>query len=123
MTNGGYPTQALIRFNVSFASTNRPSATSIGWRSCLATFGPSQSARSRRIPILRLALPMRALTTLWFACMIKETSRRGVGSALFSGMIAASFLGIFLIPLLYFVFQRMRENVDSGASTPARGET
>jgi hypothetical protein len=38
-------------------------------------------------------------------------------------MIAASFLGIFLIPLLYFVFQRMRENVDSGASAPARGET
>jgi hypothetical protein len=28
--------------------------------------------------------------------MIKETSRRGVGTALFSGMIAASFLGIFL---------------------------
>jgi hypothetical protein len=26
-------------------------------------------------------------------------------------MIAASFLGIFLIPLLYVVFQRMRENV------------
>ena len=96
MTNGGYPTQALIRFNVSFASTNRPSATSIGWRSCLATFGPSQSARSRRIPILRLALPMRALTALWFACMINETSWRGFGTALFSGMIAASFLGIFL---------------------------
>jgi hypothetical protein len=28
--------------------------------------------------------------------MIKETSRRGVGTALFSGMIAASFLKIFL---------------------------
>ena len=55
--------------------------------------------------------------------MIKETSRRGVGTALFSGMIAASFLGIFLIALLYFVFQRMRKSVDSGASTPGRGET
>jgi len=65
---------------------------------------------------------MRALTTPWFACMMKETSRRGVGTALFSGMIAASFLGIFLVPL-YFVFQRMRGNVDSGASTPGRGET
>jgi hypothetical protein len=28
--------------------------------------------------------------------MIKETNRRGVDTALFSGMIAASFLGIFL---------------------------
>jgi len=46
--------------------------------------------------MLRLALPMRALTTLWFACMINETSWRGFGTALFSGMIAASFLGIFL---------------------------
>jgi hypothetical protein len=29
----------------------------------------------------------------------------------FSGMIAASFLGIFLIPLLYVVFQRLRERI------------
>jgi len=36
--------------------------------------------------------------------MIKETSLRGVGTALFSGMIAASFLGIFLIPLLTWYF-------------------
>src|SRR5260370_10581340 len=31
-------------------------------------------------------------------------SRRGVGTAVFGGMIAASFLGIFLIPVLYFLF-------------------
>jgi hypothetical protein len=40
-----------------------------------------------------------------------QLSRRGVGTAVFSGMIAASFLGIFLIPLLYVVFQRFREKV------------
>jgi multidrug efflux pump subunit AcrB len=36
-------------------------------------------------------------------------SRRGVGTAVFGGMIAASLVGIFLIPLLYVVFQHGRE--------------
>ncbi len=36
-------------------------------------------------------------------------SRRDVGTAVFAGMIAASAIGIFLIPMLYVVFQSMRE--------------
>ncbi|MCC7046634.1 MAG: efflux RND transporter permease subunit, partial [Alphaproteobacteria bacterium] len=36
-------------------------------------------------------------------------SRRGVGTAVFGGMIFASAFGIFLIPTLYVVFQRLRE--------------
>ncbi|MGZ9086427.1 MAG: efflux RND transporter permease subunit, partial [Rhodoplanes sp.] len=36
-------------------------------------------------------------------------SRRGVGTAVFAGMIAASVIGIFLIPVLYVVFQHQRE--------------
>ena len=38
-------------------------------------------------------------------------SRRSVGMPVFAGMIAASAIGIFLIPMLYVVFQRMREGV------------
>jgi multidrug efflux pump subunit AcrB len=38
-------------------------------------------------------------------------SRRGVGTAVFGGMLAAAVLGIFLIPLLYVVFQWTREKV------------
>jgi hydrophobe/amphiphile efflux-1 (HAE1) family protein len=38
-----------------------------------------------------------------------QISRRGVGTSVFAGMIGASTLGIFLIPMLYVVFQRMRE--------------
>jgi hydrophobe/amphiphile efflux-1 (HAE1) family protein len=41
-------------------------------------------------------------------------SRRGVGTAVFGGMLAASLLGIFLIPVLYVVFQWLREKVKSG---------
>lgn len=38
-------------------------------------------------------------------------SRRGVGTAVFGGMIASSLIGIFLIPPLYVVFQWIREKI------------
>jgi len=40
-----------------------------------------------------------------------EASQRAVGTAVFGGMLAASMLGVFLIPMLYVVFQRFRELV------------
>jgi hydrophobe/amphiphile efflux-1 (HAE1) family protein len=46
-------------------------------------------------------------------------SRRGVGTAVFGGMIAASAIGIFLIPPLYVVFQWLREKVKGGRAAPA----
>ncbi|HWT07545.1 MAG TPA: efflux RND transporter permease subunit, partial [Roseomonas sp.] len=36
-------------------------------------------------------------------------SRRAVGMAVFGGMLAAAIIGIFVIPMLYVVFQNMRE--------------
>jgi multidrug efflux pump subunit AcrB len=38
-------------------------------------------------------------------------SRRAVGTAVFGGMIVASTVGVFLIPMLYVVFQALREGV------------
>ncbi len=38
-----------------------------------------------------------------------QISRRGVGTPVFSGMIAASAIGIFLIPMLYVTFESLRE--------------
>jgi Cu/Ag efflux pump CusA len=38
-----------------------------------------------------------------------EISRHGVGTPVFAGMIAASAVGIFVIPMLYVVFQTLRE--------------
>jgi hydrophobe/amphiphile efflux-1 (HAE1) family protein len=46
-----------------------------------------------------------------------EISRRAVGTAVFGGMIAASSIGIFLVPMLYVTFQRLRERAKR------RGET
>jgi len=40
-----------------------------------------------------------------------EISRRAVGTAVFGGMLAASSIGIFLVPMLYVTFQRLREGV------------
>jgi len=39
-----------------------------------------------------------------------EISRHGVGTPVFAGMIAASVVGIFVIPMLYVVFQSLRES-------------
>ena len=38
-----------------------------------------------------------------------ELSRHGVGTPVFAGMIAASAIGIFVIPMLYVTFQSLRE--------------
>ena len=38
-----------------------------------------------------------------------EISRRAVGTPVFGGMLAASTIGIFMIPMLYVVFQWTRE--------------
>jgi hydrophobe/amphiphile efflux-1 (HAE1) family protein len=42
-----------------------------------------------------------------------EISRHGVGTPVFAGMIAASAVGIFVIPMLYVVFQDLRERSGS----------
>ncbi len=48
-------------------------------------------------------------------------SRRGVGTAVFAGMIAASALGIFFIPTLYVVFQWLRERLRGAAAARPLG--
>jgi HAE1 family hydrophobic/amphiphilic exporter-1 len=49
------------------------------------------------------------LVPLVIASGAGEASQRGVGTAVFGGMLVASTLGIFLIPMLYVVFQQLRE--------------
>jgi multidrug efflux pump len=40
-----------------------------------------------------------------------EISRRAVGTAVFGGMLGASSIGIFLVPMLYVTFQQFRERL------------
>jgi HAE1 family hydrophobic/amphiphilic exporter-1 len=46
-------------------------------------------------------------------------TRKAVATTVFGGMIAASFVGIFLIPVLYVVMQRLRERLHGTAKEPA----
>ncbi|MCA1454456.1 multidrug efflux RND transporter permease subunit [Bradyrhizobium sp. BRP22] len=59
------------------------------------------------------------LVPLVVATGAAEISRRAVGTAVFGGMLAASSIGIFLVPMLYVVFQRWREGVKRRFGKPA----
>jgi hydrophobic/amphiphilic exporter-1 (mainly G- bacteria), HAE1 family len=62
------------------------------------------------------------LVPLVIASGAGEASQRGVGTAVFGGMLGASLIGIFLIPMLYVVFQQLREKMrgDPAAVGPDR---
>jgi multidrug efflux pump subunit AcrB len=51
------------------------------------------------------------LLPLVIATGAAELSRRGVGTPVFAGMLAASSMGIFLVPMLYVTFQKLREGL------------
>ena len=54
------------------------------------------------------------LVPLIIATGAASASRRAVGTPVFGGMLAASLIGIFMIPMLYVVFQTLRERVKAG---------
>jgi hydrophobe/amphiphile efflux-1 (HAE1) family protein len=64
------------------------------------------------------------LVPLIIATGAASASRRAVGTPVFGGMLAASAIGIFMIPLLYVVFQTMRERVKArfGGKAPPAAE-
>ncbi|WP_454617813.1 efflux RND transporter permease subunit [Bradyrhizobium cenepequi] len=59
------------------------------------------------------------LVPLVVATGAAEISRRAVGTAVFGGMLAASSIGIFLVPMLYVTFQRWREGAKRRFGKPA----
>ena len=73
-------------------------------------------ARLRIRPVLMTSFAfILGLLPLVIAVGAGAASRRAVGTAVFGGMIAASAVGVFVIPMLYVVFQWLRERV---ARTP-----
>jgi multidrug efflux pump subunit AcrB len=69
--------------------------------------------RFRAVMMTSIAFILGLVPLVWAhgAAMI---SRRDVGTPVFAGMIAASSIGIFLIPMLYVTFQSARERVKRG---------
>ena len=74
--------------------------------------------RFRAVMMTSIAFVL-GLVPLVIATGAASASRRAVGMPVFGGMLAASIIGIFMIPMLYVVFQTMREWVKARfAGTP-----
>jgi HAE1 family hydrophobic/amphiphilic exporter-1 len=81
----------------------------------------AEGARLRFRPVMMTSFAfIFGLLPLVIAEGAGMASRRAVGTPVFAGMIAASFVGIFIIPTLYVVFQRMRERVGAPRTAPAQ---
>ena len=69
------------------------------------------SMRFRAVIMTSIAFVL-GLTPLVFATGAAAVSRRDVGTPIFAGMIAASLVGIFVIPMLYVTFEYVSEWID-----------
>ncbi|MGH6990328.1 MAG: efflux RND transporter permease subunit, partial [Stellaceae bacterium] len=76
--------------------------------------------RFRAVMMTSIAF-IAGLTPLVIATGAAQVTRRSIGTPVFAGMIWASAVGIFVIPLLYVTFQRLRERRGRRAArAPAR---
>jgi hydrophobe/amphiphile efflux-1 (HAE1) family protein len=64
--------------------------------------------RFRAVMMTSVAFILSLVPLVW-AEGASEIARRHVSTPVFAGMIAASTIGLFLIPMLYVIFQQMRE--------------
>lgn len=76
----------------------------------------TEGARMRFRPVMMTSLAfILGLIPLVTATGASQLARRDVGTPVFGGMILASFVGIFVIPPLYVLFQALRERVRPAA--------
>lgn len=76
----------------------------------------TEGSRLRFRPVMMTSLAfILGLYPLVVATGAAQMARQNVGTPVFGGMIAASFLGIFVIPPLYVLFQGIREKLRPGS--------
>ncbi|MGL3212350.1 efflux RND transporter permease subunit [Bradyrhizobium sp. BR 1433] len=84
-----------------------------------ATMGAQM--RFRAVMMTSIAFIL-GLVPLVVATGAAEISRRAVGTAVFGGMLAASSVGIFLVPMLFVTFQGWREDVKNRFGRRSKAE-
>ncbi|MFQ3457808.1 multidrug efflux RND transporter permease subunit [Bradyrhizobium sp. UFLA01-814] len=84
-----------------------------------ATMGAQM--RFRAVMMTSIAFIL-GLVPLVVATGAAEISRRAVGTAVFGGMLAASSVGIFLVPMLFVTFQGWREGVKNRFGRRSKAE-
>jgi multidrug efflux pump subunit AcrB len=81
-----------------------------------------EGARLRLRPVMMISFAfIFGLLPLVVAEGASQLARRGVGTAVFGGMLFSSFIGIFAIPPQYVAFQALRERLRPSARPPAPG--
>jgi hydrophobe/amphiphile efflux-1 (HAE1) family protein len=82
-----------------------------------------EGSRLRFRPVMMTSFAfILGLLPLVIAVGPSQLARRNVGTPVFGGMIFASFLGIFVIPMLYVAFQSVRERLKGQRrEQPAKG--
>ena len=82
-----------------------------------------EGARLRFRPVMMTSFAFIAgLVPLVIATGAGSISRRSVGTPVFGGMLAAALVGVFLIPMLYVVFQWLREKATPKPAPAPRGD-
>ena len=121
-TGGGFESQVGIVVLIGLASKNAILIVEFameeraGGKSVLEVAVSAARLRIRAVLMTSFAFIL-GLVPLVIASGAGEACQRGVGTAVFGGMLAASTVGIFLIPMLYVVFQRMRERFHGDAAS------
>src|SRR6266404_853760 len=83
-----------------------------------------EGARLRLRPILMTSFAfIFGMLPLWFATGSGAVARRVLGSTVIGGMIAASGIAIFLIPVTFYVIERLFAGRESATESPSKTAT